>query len=52
MGLAMPFFQWVVGAVSIGIKWPGDGADHSPPFSAKVKNVWSYTSAPPYIFTA
>jgi hypothetical protein len=22
-------------------------ADHSPPFSAEVKNAWSYTSTPP-----
>jgi hypothetical protein len=28
----------------IGLKWPGSEGDHSPPFSAKVKNVWSYIS--------
>jgi hypothetical protein len=26
------------------IKRPGREADHSPPSSAEVKNVWSYTS--------
>jgi len=26
--------------------------DHSPPFSAEVKNEWSYTSTPPYIYMA
>jgi hypothetical protein len=30
-----------------GVKWPGHEADHSPPSSAKVKNVWSYTSTSP-----
>jgi hypothetical protein len=24
--------------------------EHSPPPSAEVKNVWSYTSTPPYVF--
>jgi hypothetical protein len=28
----------------VGLKRPGHEADHSPPSSAKVKNVWSYTS--------
>jgi len=28
----------------LGVKWPGHKADHSPPSSDKVKNVWSYTS--------
>jgi hypothetical protein len=29
-----------------GVKRPGREADHSPPYSAEVKNVWSYTSTP------
>jgi hypothetical protein len=29
---------------------PGREADHSPPSSAVVKNAWSYTSTPQYIF--
>jgi len=32
-------------AFSLGAKRPGRVADHSPPSSAEVKNVWSYTSA-------
>jgi hypothetical protein len=40
------------GALSQGVKWLGNEADHSPPSSAKVKNAWSYTSTPPYIFMA
>jgi len=38
------------GALSPGVKWPECEADHWPPFSAKVKNAWSYASIPPYIF--
>jgi hypothetical protein len=30
-----------------GVKRPGREADHTPPSSAEVKNVWSYTSTPP-----
>jgi hypothetical protein len=33
--------QWVP-----GVKWPGRAADHSPPSSSKVKNVWHNTSTP------
>jgi len=35
-----------------GIKKPGHEADHSPPSSDKVKNVWSHTSISQYIFMA
>jgi hypothetical protein len=34
-----PHVQWVPGA-----NWLGHEADHSPPYSAEVKNAWSYTS--------
>jgi hypothetical protein len=34
--LGLPI-QWVPGALSLGVKRPGRGADHSPPSSAKVK---------------
>jgi len=30
-----------------GLKRPEREVDHSPPFSAEVKNEWSYTSPPP-----
>jgi hypothetical protein len=43
---------WVPGALSLGVKRPGREADHSPPSSAKVKNTWSYTSTPQYVFMA
>jgi hypothetical protein len=36
----------------VGVKRPGREADHSPPSSVEVKNAWSYTSTPQYIFMA
>jgi hypothetical protein len=44
--------QWVPGAHSPGLKRPGLEADYSPPTSAEVKNMWIYTSTPPYAFMA
>jgi hypothetical protein len=46
LGPTQPPIQWVLGALSLGVKQPGSEADHSPPSSAKVKNVWSYTPTP------
>jgi hypothetical protein len=40
------------GGFSLVIKGPGREADHSPPSSAEVKNAWSYTSTPQYVFVA
>jgi hypothetical protein len=40
------------GILSLGVKRPRREADHSPPSSAEVKNAWSYTSTPPYVFIA
>jgi hypothetical protein len=39
-------------AVTLGVKLPGRESDHSPPSIAEFKNVWSYTSTPPYVFMA
>jgi hypothetical protein len=47
LGPTQPPIQCEPGALSLGVKWPGREADHSPPTSADVKNAWSYTSAPP-----
>jgi hypothetical protein len=44
-------FQWVPGALFLGVKRPGREADHSPT-SAEVKKTWIYTSTPPYTFMA
>jgi hypothetical protein len=52
LGPTQPPILWVPGALSLGVKRPGREADHSPPSSAEVKNAWSYTSTPPYVFMA
>jgi hypothetical protein len=52
LGLTQPPIQWVRGALSLGAKWPGHEADNSPPSSPEVKNAWSYTSTPLYVFMA
>jgi hypothetical protein len=38
LGPTQPPKQWLLGAVSLGIKHHGREADHSAPSSAKVKN--------------
>jgi hypothetical protein len=48
LGPIQPPMQWVPGALSPGVKWPGPEADYSPPTSAEVKKTWIYTSTPPY----
>jgi hypothetical protein len=37
LGPTQPSIQLVPGALSLGVKWPGREADHSPPSSAEVK---------------
>jgi hypothetical protein len=49
LGPTQPPIQWIPGIPSLG---PRREADHSPPSSAEVKNVWSYTSTPHYVFMA
>jgi hypothetical protein len=44
--------QWVLGAISLGVKRSGIEADHSHPISAEVKKTWINTSTPPYAFMA
>jgi hypothetical protein len=39
-------------ALSPGVERPGRELYHSYPSKADVKNVWSYTSTPPYVFKA
>jgi hypothetical protein len=41
--------QWLMGALSLGIKRLGREVDHSPPSSAEIKNEWSYTYTSPYV---
>jgi hypothetical protein len=52
LGPIQPPVQWVPGALSLGVKRPRREGDHSPPYSAEIKNAWSYTSTPQYIFVA
>jgi len=40
------------GAFSTEVKQPGREADKSPQSGAKIKNAWSYTAIPPYVFMA
>jgi hypothetical protein len=47
LGPIRPSNQWVLGALSPGIKWPGREVYYSRPTSTEVKNAWSYTSTPP-----
>jgi len=50
LGPIQPPIQEVPGALSPGVKQLEPEAEHSPPSSAKIKNEWSYTSTPPYVF--
>jgi len=52
LGISQPHTQWVPEALAPGIKRAEHEADHSPQPSVEVKNMWSYTSTPPYVFTA
>jgi len=44
--------QWLRWTLTPGVKWPGCEADHAHPSGAGVKNAWSYTSTPLYVFMA
>jgi hypothetical protein len=37
LGTPQPLIQWVTGALSLGVKWLGREADHSPLSSAEAK---------------
>jgi hypothetical protein len=52
LGHTQPSIQGKPGALSLGVKRPGREVDHSPPSGAEVKNAWSYTSTPQYVFMA
>jgi hypothetical protein len=38
--------QWVLGALSLGVKRPWRESDHSSSSSTEAENAWSYTSTP------
>jgi hypothetical protein len=46
-----PPIQWGPRCLSLGIKRPERESDHSPPFSAEVKNTWSYAPTSKYVVT-
>jgi hypothetical protein len=52
LGPTQPPIQWVLGALSLGVKWPGRESVHSPPSSTEVKNMRSYTFTPQHVFMA
>jgi hypothetical protein len=47
LGSTQPPIQWVPGALSPRVKRPEREAHHSPPTSAEVKKMWTYTPTPP-----
>jgi hypothetical protein len=51
-GPTQPPIQWVPAALSLRVKQPGREAGHSAPSNAEIKNAWSYTSTPQYVFMA
>jgi hypothetical protein len=46
LGSTQPPIQWVLVALSPGVKQPGCEVDYSPPTSAEVKKMWIYISTP------
>jgi hypothetical protein len=52
LGPTQPPIECVPRDLSQGVKRPGREADQSPASSAEVKNAWSYTSTPQYVFVA
>jgi hypothetical protein len=47
LGPTQHSIQWVPEVPFPGIKWPECETNHSPLFSAMVKNAWSFTIVPP-----
>jgi hypothetical protein len=52
LGPIQPLFRWVPGDLSPEIKRPEREADYLLRSSAEIKNAWSYTSTPHYVFMA
>jgi hypothetical protein len=52
LGVTQPPIEWIPGILPPAVKRPGLEADNSPPSSVEIKNTWSYTSTPPYVFMA
>jgi hypothetical protein len=52
LGPTQPLIQWVQKALPLEVKRPAREADDSSQSVAEVKNAWSYTSTPQYVFMA
>jgi hypothetical protein len=52
LGFTQSTIQWVLGALSPGVKRPVREANHSSPASAEVKKIWIFAGTPPYAFMA
>jgi hypothetical protein len=50
LGSTQPPVQWVSRVPSLGVKVTGREATNSPPYTAKFKNAWTYTSIPQYVW--
>jgi hypothetical protein len=44
--------RWILGALSLEVKWPGHEAEQSPSTGAEIKNTSIFTFTPPYVFMA
>ena len=47
LGPTPPFIEWVLGALSTGVKWSGSKPDHSFSCSAHINNEWRFTPISP-----
>jgi hypothetical protein len=52
LGPTQSTIQWVLGALSLGLKRPGREANHSLPTNAEAKNTWMYTHTSSNVFMA
>jgi hypothetical protein len=52
LGSTQPPIEWILVALSPGVKRQERDADRSPPTSAEVKKMWIYTFTPLYAFMA
>jgi hypothetical protein len=52
LGLTKVPVQWVLLALSLGVKLLGCEADRSPPSGDKIKKTWTYISIPSFAFMA
>lgn len=42
--------EWIQGVISPGVERSSLQSDHSPQSAVEVRNDWSYTSTPPFMF--